>query len=517
MVGSPLGAILLLLVAQAEAATAQDPPAEAPGSEAPASDAPTSDAPTSEAPPAGEPLPAVPVPAVPAVPIEADGPDGPDGPVGTNAPATPDPLAADADGTDDGARIVLRDPNKHDYLFLVIPILSFNSDEGVGGGAIFALHHFHGGVVPLRDDFSLRLFVTSQLVQRHEIRWEGLEVLDLPLRMWVRLGFFSTLTQPFCGYGMGVTCDEGVAERQAFDRNLEEDTDPFNDFVRRYYQLRYIRPHGDVIVRWRLRDKPHRVELLGGYRLAWYYSGSFFEEGPYAGSLYSKIFPEGEEGFASTPQLGFTVDNRDFEPAPTSGYFFEASIRGGHPAWGSDWQWAGMNASFHGYDRLLESPQVVYAGRILVDLADGDMHTEEMAEIGGTRDYGAFGGQWIGRGVRDRRYNGKLKVIHQSELRADLFDFEVFNIRFDVGTALFADLGWIGFDKDNIRGDFPPVSLADGPADPWPPGHPLGIVWGAGIGLRVMMNRAIVARFEMTGSPLEERSPSFYTPVGNSL
>lgn len=478
MPGSPLGAILLALAATPPGAAAAEP------------DPPPASAPAVPSAPLFPPLPGV---------------------------GEPDPLDADAKAKAGDEDDDVRDPTKHDFLFVVIPMIAVNSDEGVGGGAVLALHHFHGGVSPLRDDLSLRIFATNQLVQRHELRWEGLEVLDLPLRMWARIGFFSTLTQPFCGFGMGVTCDEHVAEAEARERGLEPETQVFDDFVRRFYQMRYLRPHADTWLRWRLRDKPHRVELLAGYRFAWYIPGSFLERDPWPGSLYDKIFPEGEPGFASVPQVGFTLDNRDFEPAPSEGYFFEASIRGGHPWWGSTWQWAGMNASLHGYDELLDAPHVVYAGRILVDLADGTMPTEEIAQIGGTRDYGAFGGQWIGRGVRDRRYNGKLKVIHQSEVRTDLFDFEFWNIRFDIATALFADIGWIGYDKDNIGGDFPLTRVAGTLVDPWPEGHSLGLVWGAGIGLRVMVNRAIVGRFEMAGSPLEQRTPSFYTPVGNSL
>jgi hypothetical protein len=473
--GSPLGAILLSFAAAHTAA------ATAPG----ARSAPSSDA---EEPPG-------PVLFVP---------------TGQPAPAEASPGNESLVGRDPRERF---DPTKHEFLFVVIPMVSLNSDDGIGGGAVFALHHHFGGIEPLRDDLSLRLFITDRLVQRHELRWEGMQVLDLPLRMWARVGFFSTLTQPFCGYGSGVTCNKGVAERAALEAGLTPGTDAFDDFARRFYMMRYLRPHADTVLRWRLRDKPHRVELLTGYRFAWYFSGSLLEGGPWPGSLYEKIFPEGEPGIASVPQVGVTIDDRDFEPAPSRGYFVEASVRGGHPLWGSSWTWAGMNLSLHGYDQLLASPHTVYAGRLLIDLADGTMPTEEMAQIGGTRDHAAFGGQWIGRGVRDRRYNGKLKVIHQSEVRTDLLDFELWNVRFDVASAVFADLGWIGFDKDNLGGAFP---LIDG-VEPWRAGHPFGLVWGAGVGVRVLVNRAIVGRFEVAGSPLEERSPSFYTPVGNSL
>ena len=401
------------------------------------------------------------------------------------------------------------DPTKHELLFVPVPIGVANSDEGVGGGVVLALHHHYGGVEPLRDDLSLRVYLTSKLVQRHELRWEGIQVLDLPLRMWARVGLFSTVSQTFCGYGNGVTCDESVPRAIAQDAGLDQGEPAFDDFVRRYYLMRYVRPHADTVMRWRLRDKPHRVELLTGWRVGWYLPGTFLEPGPWPGSLYAAQFPDGEPGVSSVGQLGFTLDDRDFEPAPSHGYLLEASVRGAHPFVGSTWTWAGMNVSVHGYDQLMASPHVVYAGRVLVDLAAGAMPTEEIAEIGGTKDYGAFGGQWIGRGVRDRRYLGKLRVIHQSELRVDVASFDVFGWHLDNGVVAFADLGWIGYDWNNLTGAFP--------GDPWRAGNPLGVVVGAGVGLRILVNRAIVARAEVAASPTEQRSPSFYTPVGNSL
>lgn len=395
------------------------------------------------------------------------------------------------------------------FLFVVLPILSLSSDEGVGGGAVFALQHHTPGAEPFRDDLSLRVFVTHRLVQRHELRWEGVDVFDLPLRAWVRVGLFSTLVQPFCGFGMGVTCAEGDAIAAALAGGLVEGTTPFQEFVRRYHFMRYIRPHADTVLRWRLRDKPHRFELLGGWRLSWYIPGSFTERGPWPGSLYAQVFPRGEPGVSSVPQLGFTLDDRDFEPAPTRGYFLEATLRAAHPWWGSSWTWAGLNVSLHGYAALLFDPSLVWAARLLVDLAAGDMPTEDLAQVGGIRDHGAFGGQWIGRGLRDRRVMGKLKVIHQSELRLALFELTVLGVRLDVGATVFGDVGWIGYDLDDLTG-------ASG-AGLWQPGHPLGLVYGGGLGLRVLVNRAVVSRVEVAASPLEQRSPSFFTPVGNSL
>lgn len=411
--------------------------------------------------------------------------------------------------TPEGLRAAPAAEPRAPFLFVVLPIVSLSSDEGVGGGAVLALQHHTPGAEPFRDDVSLRIFVTSRLVQRHELRWEGIDVLGLPARVRVRASLFSTLVQPFCGFGMGVSCAEGDAAAAAIAEGMRAGTEPFDAFVRRYFQLRYIRPAADVLVRWRARDKPHRLELMGGWRVAGYIPGTFAERGPWPGSLYARVFPDGEPGIASVPQVGFTVDDRDFEPLPARGYFLEASVRGAHPWWGSTWTWAGLNASLHGYTRLLDAPQLVWAARLMVDVADGGMPTEEIAETGGIRDFGVFGGQWVGRGLRDRRVMGKLKVVHQSELRLALFDSSLWGVRFDVGATLFGDVGWIGVGFEDVTG-------ASG-GDLWPAGHPLGLVYGAGVGLSILVNRAVLSRLEVAGSPIEQSSPMLSTPVGSAL
>ena len=108
-----------------------------------------------------------------------------------------DPKDVSPDAPDHAVLVPARrhDPNKHEFLFVPLPIGVANSDEGLGGGVVLALQHYHGGVEPLRDDVSLRLYLTSKWVQRHELRWEGIQVLDLPLRMWARIGMFSTVSQ----------------------------------------------------------------------------------------------------------------------------------------------------------------------------------------------------------------------------------------------------------------------------------------------------------------------------------
>ena len=389
------------------------------------------------------------------------------------------------------------DPDHHEFQFVALPIASVNVDEGFGGGLVAALYHYYGGVAPMRDDLSLRLFITSKLVQRHELRWEGREVFDLPLRLWLRVALFSTVTQAYCGLGDDAgPCDLAHARSAADDAGFAPSTKAYDQFARHYYAMRYVRPSADTLWRWRLLrlggDEGATVEAMAGWRLAWYRPGDFFHEGPYPGSLYAQEFPEGEPGVSSLWQLGFTIDHRDFEPSPTRGYFWESSVRASAPWWGSAWTYAGANAALSTYTPL--SSRVTLANRALVDVLQGDVPTAEIGETGGTHDHAAFGGQWIGRGVRDRHYIGKVKLIDQIEARTELFDFTLFGFNTDVAANVFVDAGVIA----------PAMQQLD-------QAH---FLYGAGVGLRFLLQHAIAMRIDVAGSPYETQQPSFYTPVG---
>jgi hypothetical protein len=400
------------------------------------------------------------------------------------------PVDVDADHDVDA------DIHAHRWRVVGFPLASLNADEGAGGGFILALYHQQGGISPFRDDISVRVHMTSRLVHRHELRWEGIEVLDLPLRAWARVGFFSTVTQTYCGVGNAVTCDDDdvLAGRTVRDDDAHT------------YATRFVQPHADALLRWRVatfdrgEDPKARVELFGGWRGSEHIPGAFdlergFIAGPYPGSLYASHFPDGEPGFSSVLQAGVAVDARDFEPWPKQGWFLEASVRGASPLWGSAFDHRGANAALSSYALVLRAPDVVVANRFLVDVIDGNAPTEELALTGGVRGNAAFGGQWIGRGVRDHRYIGKIKVIDQLELRSDLAVVEVFGARLDFGTSMFVDAGWIAADWNDVGGD---------------PGR---VLVGVGVGLMILLDRSILMRVDVAGSPNESTGPAVYTPV----
>src|SRR5690606_11366487 len=94
--------------------------------------------------------------------------------------------------------------------------------------------------------------------------FDAVDVFNLPLRLTFRGGFFQSVTQNFCGFGNSVTCDPRVAELAA--NRLQLSGDDKETFVRRYYLMRQVRPHAQLLARWRLAELPAKLEVMAGYR-----------------------------------------------------------------------------------------------------------------------------------------------------------------------------------------------------------------------------------------------------------
>jgi hypothetical protein len=400
-----------------------------------------------------------------------------------------DPQTAD----DDAARAA--DPDtEHSFSFAAVPTATFNTDEGFGTGGVGTLYHRYEGVEPYRDAITFNVFVSSKLVQAHAITWDAIKPFGIAGRLYLRARYYSTVSQNYCGVGNEVTCAPGEAAQNAQRYSLHEEAT--EELRRRYYLMRFIRPEAVALARPWLRDKPYRTELLLGWRGSTTIPGDLWQRGPYPGSRYREDFRVGEPGFSSAPILGLIVDNRDNEVFPLSGFYSETSVRGAHTFTGSTWSWVGGNAQLSAFFKMSRQPRVVLAQRLIADVILGEPSIEELARIGGTVDSIAFGGSSIGRGVREHRYLGKVKVISQTELRAQLFETELWGEVFNHGLALFSDVGWIGWDVADFRGD------------------PTKLLGTLGISYRLLWNERFAIRWDLATSPNEAEGPGFYIIVG---
>ena len=372
-----------------------------------------------------------------------------------------------------------------------LPALNYNSDEGIGYGVIGTGYWYQDGMRPYKYGLTLRVFLTTKNVHAHMVRLDALDVADLPVRVTAEAGYYSTLAANFCGYAGDPNCgtdSTDVAEAAADAAGLSGTAR--EDFVRRYYLVRYTEPYLNVQTRTRIKDLPHKIEIMGGYRGSYYFPGTPNDQNPWPGSLYASDYhPEGEEGFASVLQTGMVFDNRDNEPAPSSGYWSEFSLRGGGVFTGSDWDFGGINLTHRQYATLIED-RVVSATRLVFDTSFGDMPTQEMVRMGGLINYSALGGQYGGRGMRAWRIVGQTKALAQQELRWTFARFTPGTQSINLGTVGFFDYGWAARslkELDQNQAGF-----------------------GTGAGLRVTWNTNFIVRVDAGFSPIEEWGNKLY-------
>lgn len=380
-----------------------------------------------------------------------------------------------------------------------LPAVNYNSDEGFGYGVIGTGYFYRDNLRPYKAALTGRIFLTTKNVHAHMVKLDMLDVAGSPVRVTARADLYSALAQNFCGYVGDGHCGDGsdaIAAAAAEAQGLidtEADDDAYDDFVRRYYLMRYTETALNIQTRTKLKELPHKVEILAGYRGSYYIPGSIFDpdnQTPWPGSLYdTAYFDDGETGFASVLQAGMVFDNRDNEPAPNSGYWSEFSVRGASPFWGSTWAYSGVNLTHRQYVTIV--PQwLVSATRLVGDAAWGDMPTQDMVRVGGLLDYSAIGGQYGGRGLRLWRLTGQVKGLFQEELRLTFARFTPGDQSINLGLVGFFDAGWSARSFDQLD-------------------QSLGTI-GTGSGLRVTWNENFIVRVDAGFSPLEDWSNKLY-------
>ncbi|MBN1206123.1 MAG: BamA/TamA family outer membrane protein [Myxococcaceae bacterium] len=330
---------------------------------------------------------------------------------------------------------------------IALPLLSFNSDFGVGYGLVGGMYLYGEGHTPYQHGLGAQVFFTSRGVQNHYLRYDGPQLLG-PLRVEARFEYKRELRSPFYGAG----------NRSAPDFKGDVD-DP-----------RYNYDKGSPGAWLRLRGRPfgedHPFQFYGGY--SWRYT----RVSPYEASMLEQQRPLGIEG-GSTGQLlmGVLWDTRDNEPDPTTGGVEELAVRLSGHITGSRYQYAGLTLSERRYFRL--SSRLVFAQRLSLDMLFGQVPFFEWSTTGGVNFTEGVGGMSSVRGVERNRFAGNIKVFSNSELRFHALDLRILGQPMKLGAAAFVDIGRVWH-----------PGVVDGKWHEW---HP-----GVGAGLRVARRAAVI-------------------------
>lgn len=382
--------------------------------------------------------------------------------------------------------------------FSGIPALGFGPDSGFGFGVVGSMYVDEADFNPYKMAVNLKIYFTSKGINSHTIAVDRVRAFGWPLRSISRLGFYSTINQNYCGKGAAANCDNARAQLAADTAGVvgKERT----EFIKHFYLNRLMFIFGDQSIRYLLWQDVAKLELMASYRGSYYLNRGFKSKGPYPGSLFQKESTGKTDGYLSTVELGLMLDKRDNEPAPTEGYWLEASARGGTFLIGSAWEYFGVNAAARFYFPFDKVRKFVFASQTTGDLIFGDLPHDAMSRLGGSQalnNYTAIGGQNIGRGIREQGYVGRIKFIEQAEFRYTFWSFNLFKQNFDLNAALMTDLALTSWDFANFSKEMRNLYAGFGP------------------GLRVYWNKTFVIRADLGFSPQENYSPKFYLTVGN--
>jgi len=419
---------------------------------------------------------------------------------------TPNPPVIGSTSTPEGTEVAAvpddKDPNRIEFGGL--PALNYDSDLGFGFGAIGTIVRFHPELRPYRWRIKFLLYATVKKSPDGgaELAYhDDYVILDLPglmqnrLRLQLQTGFRRASTAGY--YGLG---------------SASEDTE--ND-LGRYYQYDRIYPYGEVYGRFSVWDRStaahaRRLEAFAGlgfsYNTMNLYEGSRLEADA---ELARQDTPDGramaallhgtEDHALLMPVAGLLWDTRDHETTPTRGNFTELSVRTS-PGIDADLRFVGLSLITRWFYSL-SGDRLVLAVRGIGDTLFGTVPFYELATVGSfTRD-NAPGGSGSVRGVAAQRFHGKIKVVGNVELRAQLLPFTIASQRFNLGAIAFVDAGrvWADYERVEIAGE----ALDKGFSD---------FAVGVGAGLRLKWGETFIVRADPAYS-ITESTFGFYLTV----
>ena len=401
-----------------------------------------------------------------------------------------------------------------------LPALNYDSDRGLGLGAVVNLARFDPAYEPYR--WRLRLVLYATLKQAPgggtEIGVHDDQIkLDLPglAGGWLRLrsivGFRRFTTSGYYGLGNASRAETPWEE-------IDPDLDPDGYRVaRRFHQYDRIYPYGRFYGSFALWDDsaPARRRRLDGfagfgfaYNIVNLYQDSLLEQqarlaqdSSEDGQTLARLLHGTDDHALLQLTAGLLWDSRDHEYVPTRGTFVELSVRGS-PGVEDDLYFAGMTLNARHFWPLY-GEHLVLASRALGDLLFGNPPVYELAHFGSFDQADGPGGGWSVRGVPRYRFHGKVKMIGNLELRGRFLPFQIGNNQFHLGANLFLDAG-------RVWADYRDAALGGAALD----GELVDFAVGAGAGLRLQWGETFVIRADPAWSPTE-RTFGFYIDIGH--
>lgn len=311
----------------------------------------------------------------------------------------------------------------HGWEFVGLPALNFDSDEGVGYGALLEIYNYGSiGVQPYRYTIQPTVFLTTKGRRDVVVFFDAPSLLPFGLRLDAFVGREEQIATPY--YGIG--------NETRFEEALENPPDA--------YFYRYGRTRVRVLanVQHKFTNLPARVLFGGGFARV-KTDATPFDSGTtlLATQLGATMAPRGTLAYVRT---GLVWDTRNREIAPSHGTYGDILLQRVDEALGSSSSYTRVTGAVRKYWPL--TSRLVFAQRLLAQQTSGDVPLYDLATIQTSyKQQEGLGGTNTVRGLPKNRFVGKGIEVLNTELRWRFRDFRL--LRKDAYLTLsgFYDVG----------------------------------------------------------------------------
>ena len=301
------------------------------------------------------------------------------------------------------------------YDFAGFPLANYTTDRGLGFGAFVSFFYFSDTPKekePYRASVALQFYQTTDDYAFHKLLLDFPNLFDTRLRLDVVSGYESWEDSNFFGIGNDVP-------------RLRPEATPT-----RYYNY-------DVVNFWLVPTL--RVPVTKKWDIFLKANIRFADVKHYENSLLTETRPVGfSGGFYPQWSFGLLTDRRNKEPSTSQGYMFEASVRTAQRFLLSDFESYGANITFRQWFEMGDSDEYVFAYRIAVDTNQGETPFFHQSKLGGSQ-WVELGGNIVLRGLPFGRYHGLTTLYSNTEIRAKLVNFRLWNRKFAVLGVTYLD------------------------------------------------------------------------------
>lgn len=297
-----------------------------------------------------------------------------------------------------------------------LPVLSYSSDVGVVGGAIYNRFDYRGEVEPFRTFFNTMAVASTKGYVKADARYERTRTFGRKLRSIAELSFARLATDTYFGLGNGTTYSQ---------QRWEEE----------YYYFESYSARLDLKLRKALfSGESSQLDVMAGLSTEYQIPYVLKEN-----SSFNEMMPNGSTGgFINYLTGGFIWENRDREFNPRTGNRAMLEIRTA-PKLISDYALTTFKIDLRQYFYVWDF--LTIANRLQLRHAEGDVPYWELPALGDNISL---------RGYPLNRFRGNSSISYNLELRSWMFTFPEYGLK--MGVQLFTDAGRV-FAGENEASD----------------------------------------------------------------